>query len=205
MSILYLRNPVFIKPCFAVNGTLVLFMMNYSQFCAEPYFVSLCPTTPILEAVSSENTETISTFFGFLPPCGLLLSIFGSSISSERNNFVRWILSYLLWMLATRCRQHCALALCAFSRDETISLRYCFSSFNLFISALLSGYLASYISFLHISSDSTRRYTNFGSSILGEWYGRHRVARMPTPLYQFSSSFSFTFRILRLVYLFSAL
>jgi len=143
-------------------------------------------------------------FFGFLPPCGLLLSIFGSSISSERNNFVRWILSYLLWMLATRCRQHCALALCAFFSDETISL-LTFNPFSLFISALLSGYLASYISFLHISSDSTRRYTNFGSSIRGEWYGRHRVARMPTPLYQFSSSFSFTFRILRLVYFFSAL
>jgi len=168
MSILYLRNPVFIKPCFAVNCTLVLFMMNYSQFCAEPYFVSLCPTTPILEAVSSENTETMSTFFGFLPPCGLLLSIFGSSISSERNNFVRWILSYLLWMLRTSCPHHCALALCAFSRDETISLRYCFSSFNLFISALLSGYLASYISFLHISSDSARRYTNLGGSIFCE-------------------------------------
>jgi len=199
MSILHLRNPVFIKPCFAVNGTLVLFMMNYSQFCAEPYFVSLCPTTPILEAVSSVKE------FGTFSRADTLSVRFGSSISSERNNFVRWILSYLLWMLATSCRQHCALALCAFSRDETISLRYCFSSFNLFISALLSGYLASYISFLHISSDSTRRYTNFGSSILGEWYGRHRVARMPTPLYQFSSSFSFTFRILRLVYFFSAL
>jgi len=55
-----------------------------------------------------------------------------------------------------------------FSRDDTMSLRYCFSSFNLFISALLSGYLASYISFLHISSDSARRYTNLGGSIFCE-------------------------------------
>jgi len=47
--------------------------------------------------------------------------------------------------------------------------------------------------------------TNLGSSIFGERYGGHRVRRMPTPLYQFSSSFSFTFRILRLVYFFSAL
>jgi len=96
MSILYLRNPVFIKPCFAVNGTLVLFMMNYSQFCAEPYFVSLCPTTPILEAVSSVKE------FG------------------------------------------------AFFSDETISL-LTFNPFSLFISALLSGYLASYISFLRFN------------------------------------------------------